>query len=71
MNDTDKLKRELQEAGRMFAKGYREGVQHTYEYARKKKIANWVNRQLASIENEIKKSQTGQTDNSVENEIKK
>lgn len=55
MNDTDKLKRELQEAGHMFAKGYQEGIQHTYEDARKKKITNWVNRQLASAENETKK----------------
>lgn len=53
--DTDKQKRKLQEAGHMFAKGYREGAQHTYEDARKKKIANWANRQLASVENETKK----------------
>lgn len=55
MNGTDKLKRKLQEVGRMYAKGYREGIQHTYEDARKKKIANWANRQLASVENETKK----------------
>lgn len=53
--DADKLKQELQEAGRMFAKGYQEGIQHTYEEARKKKITNWANRQLASVENETKK----------------
>lgn len=57
MNDTDKLKlkRELRAAGHMFAKGYQDGIQHTYEDARKKRITNWANRQLASVKNETKK----------------